>query len=1071
MQIYNQKKRKVSKSFVALVLTLVMLISVAGMGFYETWSMPDNITSSNYTTWQADTLAGALSRISTFLTNQISGGAPRQYRNNATYSEGSLQALKTAYDSAAQLPSNITLAGENLARLQLIRCVRSLEPRAIFGENEPSKILLNNYPDSKTTTTGKYTVEMNYLEDYPPPSATRFDLVFVLDWSNSMNHSFTNAPPLGAGIAQPILPNCARLIAKDIVLNVSKDLAEDFPGSRINILGVNTIPERTMDNIPGTVNFDEKTGFFSVVDYSSVIENVFSIEPTLSGDDTAQFTAAAIEELDARDDTSRTPVIVLLSDFQVYFYNSPTFINQSEQYWLNAMPAQADDFNSKYPEGALVAARFDHYGNRSFMNGINCSSAADTNMSTKFINRPHWNWTKITQSNFSRAHDLIKDMIYSSLPQSSSYDVKDPMGDKFNYSGNWTGTTNQPVYTSASDSISFQNEGSFTSQYQITADNSKFNGVKPETKYVTNKTTTLSYGNELTKTFHDLPTAFLPITQMAVELYLLEGTQAQKSDASNYSLEKVLTGENLAQYGGEGAYSDLVSLFAALPYGTELDRTLIWAIIQSGYPSLVNGYTRQDGDSLTKESIKVVFDAGKNVFKVYAFKEAQEPAYSFEKTAVVLPSSTPKAGSQSSPVQVKIGDTIQYQIKVADLHQQSQAVIVDTLPKGLTYISSSPNASSEQLSDGRVKLTWNLSLPAGESIITVNARVDEVGLFVNTADITINGKSTTSNETYHEAKQVNILHRFVELSNESNILRDEFSLAVAFESDYSLAAGIPPSVIVKDGKTYTYYGYRIDDGAEIIGAAAEPILQKVEQDHVITFLYRTTYTITLKYHDKQSPYTALAQDNTITQTIYSGDSFTPASANPPPELIHDRYSYLYTSEYKLQNDAAAAVPDTQVINNIHQDYTIIFTYQKDSPINPDNLILHIRQVVIDPSDRVPLPKNGYHNISGSSLANVNLISNSGTINETVLYTDYAFKYTAGSYPIQTIIPQFYSYVGGVVTTENVAHDPNNAVKPVSLDAAYDNEFWVTVYIQPSSESNEFTWDFKTNDFGVIAPLI
>lgn len=1198
-RILDTLNLKGSRSLCLLLVVLILLVSVS-TGVVGTWSAPQNITVSNYSTWQVSTLDEALPLINNFLVAQKAGTAERPYRDNTTYSEGSLQALKTAFDAAYLLPAGTTDSGKNLARMQLIRCVQQLERKAVFGENDPSKILLNNYPNSKNTANGQYTVEMKYnQEESPPVSTGAYDVIFVLDWSNSMNHSFTHAPPLGQ-ITRPVEPNCARLIVKDTVLSISRSLFDTYEDSRISLVGLNVPAEHTMGNNRSALHVDENTGFVGADEYQSIINGVFSVEPTNSSDDPAQFMAYAVEQLDARTDKTRTPVVIMISDFQIYFkLDGQVFIDYSKNYWEKIMPAQVDSFAEKYDDGILIALRADHYGNRTFGNGINMDATADSNMTNYFINRSNWGFAKVTQNNYTTVYNDVLNLIKDTLPPAASnFTVVDPMGPKYNYvNGTWTGTDNSVTYSQTNDTVVYRDDSTFESQYKILADTTKLTGVLPETKYVTNGTTSLTYDEGTTKWFSNLPTGFLPVTQMAVELYTLEGTESERLNPSNYSLEKVLAAEDISGYGGTGSY-DIDSSLTSLPYGTVVTRNNIWNKLITKYGSYLSGYTRQDGTTLTASQLQVVFDAGKNVFKVYAFKE-KEANISATKSARVLPSTTKNPGTEEAPVQVYVNDVIEYNIDISGLIVGNRAVVTDILPANMEFVSSSHEYTLSK-TDGRDKVVWSITPTVSNMSITVRAKVLSIGTFVNTATVATGsvlsetnatyhetvpfsatkkakvlpdgsesagtadnpvpvkvgdtieytltatgvsigeeivfidtlpnglsyvegssdifavipsgdnillvwkitsassvesvsfkvsvtaagvyentaqvsrgGKSEHTNSTYHEAKEVKIVHKFLEYANETNVLKAEYNITNPYSADYTLDSGIPPAVIEKDSKNYEYYGYKINDGPLIIGAPPAPVLKNTITDNTVTFLYRTKYKITLKYHDESSPFEAIAGDLVNYAEVYSGGSFLPSSTTPQEIRIYEGYYYAYTEKYKLENDSAQSINESVAVENIKSDMVVIYTYKRTIKVPADKLILHIRQVVLSPRPEIPLPAVGYINIlynTGMSDENANIVCNSGTEFQTVLYVDCALDYSGDFYILEDRIPQQYIYSGYVITDSDIEHNPEDRVDDMCVVVNDEtSEYWITFYITPNYQPTDYTWDYKTNDFGVIAP--
>jgi uncharacterized repeat protein (TIGR01451 family) len=138
------------------------------------------------------------------------------------------------------------------------------------------------------------------------------------------------------------------------------------------------------------------------------------------------------------------------------------------------------------------------------------------------------------------------------------------------------------------------------------------------------------------------------------------------------------------------------------------------------------------------------------------------PTISLSKGSRVTSSGSTNVGTQASPVTAFFGDTITYTLTVRNNSSNaglSSGIISvsDTLPTGLTYVSSTLEGNNISPTQSGQTLTWSnidVSLPAGNSaVITVTAKVTKSNVdLVNIATTTeTDGTTTDSNKTYHHS--------------------------------------------------------------------------------------------------------------------------------------------------------------------------------------------------------------------------------------------------------------------------------------------------------------------------------
>jgi len=244
-----------------------------------------------------------------------------------------------------------------------------------------------------------------------------YDVLFLVDWSNSMGGGPNSFMTSNGSSGQ------ALRYQQDIVLDMSAYIFENYPGSRIGVLGMNAHGGNT--NLPGHTNIQFETDFVGVDGYVDIIQQTFVVNPTFdyNNDDLAMFLRAGTEKMNngtltaygglghsgvtvpanqqvgPRSDTSRIPIIVLISDFQLSALSKVDnpgdniYNNTNENYWTGSMAPQVEEFEAAFPDGILFAVRLDTWGN---VNGVSngaggqhiFSSQDYTDLMTKHV-APH----------------------------------------------------------------------------------------------------------------------------------------------------------------------------------------------------------------------------------------------------------------------------------------------------------------------------------------------------------------------------------------------------------------------------------------------------------------------------------------------------------------------------------------------------------------------------------------------------------------------------------------------------------------------------------------------------------
>jgi len=217
------------------------------------------------------------------------------------------------------------------------------------------------------------------------PDATSdvsYDVLFVVDWSGSMQdgNMYQN------GMASANALTYARNMSRDM----SQYVLANYPGSRVALLGMNSFVYKSNLNDPSsayiTSNISSGGNIFTdtpfvgnMDDFNTQVAPLFSVAAQPSCDDVGVFLQAGIDKMQGidtlygtnpayyprrvipRDDQTRIPVIVLISDFQISQ-------NLSPNYWTTCLKPQADRFAAAYPNSILMTVRMDTNLNSSSSN-------------------------------------------------------------------------------------------------------------------------------------------------------------------------------------------------------------------------------------------------------------------------------------------------------------------------------------------------------------------------------------------------------------------------------------------------------------------------------------------------------------------------------------------------------------------------------------------------------------------------------------------------------------------------------------------------------------------------------
>ncbi|WP_375178627.1 MucBP domain-containing protein [Enterococcus rotai] len=632
----NTISKKSVKTFLIIVVSIICILFISKNVTQikaEYNAAPRIIENTNYKNWESGELSTAKNEVKSFLDKQKGTDKNRPYKGNKVWTEGSLAALDKAYQSSLAAESGVS---SDLARMLLIETVRKLETVTTLSKIDPSVKALNNFPN----TDGHYELEYDLptVLGLPADKKVKYDVMFVLDWSGSMNS------PTLAGL-EPAIP---RFHGKELIINLSKLVLNDYSGSRIRIFGLNS-PTRNSVTINDDVN--QKEFLENVPGWEQIVDKSFEKDKTYDEDNQVGNLEHVVPIMEKERNPDAIPVIVYLTDFQL----SARPMNSLTKNVITDYKDILTRFHNIPVSGdqgpIYIAVRYDHSGNYNPKTGQprwaggNIEAPGQTGTYNSLQDdvvkgRKFWNWMAVTATNRTstdphsvQASDVtpaFMKLFTDSLPVNPSRAYKADLNfGKYGYVASSLTSKNKPVVTSSTKkklTIANKNDGD-----KDVADSGAFKAVFDDTTpSVMGTTSTLGtttngvtfsaseYQTHNTP-FKMLPNLFHPYTEAAIEVYKYKGT-GDATSADNYELKQTIVGSNYQLYSGK-EYALKDSNLSSLKYGESLTKAKALKIISDGLG--VAEFKKLDfagpgASSLTAAKHIVTFDAAKNVYKVYA---------------------------------------------------------------------------------------------------------------------------------------------------------------------------------------------------------------------------------------------------------------------------------------------------------------------------------------------------------------------------------------------------------------------------------------------------------------------
>ena len=146
----------------------------------------------------------------------------------------------------------------------------------------------------------------------------------------------------------------------------------------------------------------------------------------------------------------------------------------------------------------------------------------------------------------------------------------------------------------------------------------------------------------------------------------------------------------------------------------------------------------------------------------------------------------------------------------------------------------------------------------------------------------------------------------------------------------------------------------------------------------------------------------------------------------------------------------------------------------------NDLILHIRQMIVTPASGTQKPLAGYFSLSNDGRS-MQISGDSGVHGYGL--TDYAaYKLTLSgtdkAYRVYDFVPQYYAFAGHIQNSGSAAaagHDSLAGLIPpataqngqILLDYSTENELWLTIYLKPAGNPGDYEWSYASNNFGTV----
>lgn len=928
----------------------------------------------------------------------------------------------------------------------------------------------------------------------------KYDVVFCVDWSASMG-PFDNA---SSGLS------ASRYISQEL----AKMIIDTYPGSRVAFQGINLTTISPVTGGSGNLSGDARDVYLQAdtpfvdnyVDYNAHCANAYSLSPMWTQDDCALFFRAAFEKLygpvpgtfgfsvaptqfsngltvwgsplspgsgypaagqavQARSDTTRIPLIVLVSDWQL----TDVHLTQTQQ-WLRMFNV-AQQFHDLCPTGIFLPI---HMTTKTPTGTDPLGGTGYTTLSNLAnIGEGKWGYLNAQpySTNEARATavlNLIKELAPLTDDTGTVKDVLPAGLEIVSYSPAGANVT----YNAAGDQYTIEwSMDSFpdgTSTYEIIC---KVSDQVLDSKYFDNTAViTSSFQDDcITNTTHHILSDWQVKTKF-MEFY----TEPSAAEAPLGKAPQIM---------------EVMDSYAYYMQQTDMDN-----IVYNGKTYTYYGYTIDNGTT---------FHTGPPPDPVFtSVQEHKEIILYFRTTYQIIE----QFHGDSFPYYEMFPDASPITVYSGDSWTPSNT---STFIPSLKYLRGTPY----NLIPGAYKLDSDASAIIDWTIPITNIQQDHYVIYPYLDSKPVIFEVTETFRKYTDPTQR------VNATSNPDIITDVFG-----GEDFSPGSSIPPMLI----GTYSYVGFQIGGGDIIYSWPSWPLLEYVTTDYEITYLYaelasktaqvihggvgepdpeetgtlESPVHVTLGDHilyiirltvpeglvvngGNLSVYDELPYGVTpdASQVSHGGvidynpftDSYSvswdlPMPGGTPPGTMELTVRVEVTQSVTLLNRAALTMKMNSYIDTYYTNYTV------HDYVTPGDKVLHIRQIVLNHSaQNAELPAVGYFRAKNTAGVDASLLSTSGLWNHGATpystYTMYSSDTVGQVFTLRNIIPAYYDFVDYELTTDaSIAHDRTHLStgNSITLDYTNEHEYWVTVYLRPRLlNEGRYTWNYKTNNIGLI----
>ncbi|MCL2301131.1 MAG: DUF11 domain-containing protein [Firmicutes bacterium] len=284
-----------------------------------------------------------------------------------------------APDTGLNVSSNRVYHTSSLAPLDAQKDARIKDPVSGLYPGSPSNGTSGSRVELGRDDTLKYTIGVT--NPNPPYQGPSYDIIYNLDWSGSMS-SPSNAQDY-------------RLLAKDVALKFSRKVFDNYPDSRVALMGTNAQASHSLSGQKEYFFLEVESDFYADWQYTSAFDSIYPASFVHSGDDMplglqasiekllgddsnvyggapvdGPFPAVGVRQLDyPRLDLSRIPVIIQLSDWELDVPSGggnfdPNFGNPTNHVDPTLRPAwtrmrdQLTNYKNYFGDGVFIGVSF-----------------------------------------------------------------------------------------------------------------------------------------------------------------------------------------------------------------------------------------------------------------------------------------------------------------------------------------------------------------------------------------------------------------------------------------------------------------------------------------------------------------------------------------------------------------------------------------------------------------------------------------------------------------------------------------------------------------------------------------